>query len=148
MEEKEKQQEQEKQQEKQKDDTTIDTLLAKLDELQKNTVSKDEYKKVIEENKKLIEAITTNRPNKEEGHEKTREDKVKECVERYNSLGTKDFYEQFDILVSNYDTMKELGMDTSIVDEDTVEALRKIFEDSKGDHRLFESLLDTKVIRK
>ena len=115
---------------------TVDELLKTIRELQANSVSKEEYEKAQEDNRKLVKELTENRRvvRQEDSEEPTKEDILNRCKERTKKLDkTNSSYEKVSILIDNYDDMKTLGMDTKIVDEKVVEGLRAIREESKGD---------------
>jgi predicted membrane chloride channel (bestrophin family) len=99
---------------------TVDELLKTIRELQANSVSKEEYEKAQEDNRKLVKELTENRRvvRQEDSEEPTKEDILNRCKERTKKLDkTNSSYEKVSILIDNYDDMKTLGMDTKIVDE-------------------------------
>ena len=127
---------------------TVDELLKTIRELQANSVSKDEYEKAQEDNRKLVKELAENRRvvRPEDSKEPTREDIVNRCKERTKKLDkTNSSYEKVSILIDNYDDMKTLGMDTKIVDEKVVEGLRAIREESKGDLKVFSALMNARI---
>ena len=127
---------------------TVDELLKTIRELQANSVSKEEYEKAQEDNRKLVKELTENRRvvRQEDSEEPTKEDILNRCKERTKKLDkTNSSYEKVSILIDNYDDMKTLGMDTKIVDEKVVEGLRAIREESKGDPKVFSALMNARI---
>ena len=127
---------------------TVDELLKTIRELQANSVSKEEYEKAQEDNRKLVKELTENRRvvRQEDSEEPTKEDILNRCKERTKKLDkANSSYEKVSILIDNYDDMKTLGMDTKIVDEKVVEGLRAIREESKGDPKVFSALMNARI---
>lgn len=127
---------------------TVDELLKTIRELQANSVSKEEYEKAQEDNRKLVKELTENRRvvKQEDSEEPTKEDILNRCKERTKKLDkTNSSYEKVSILIDNYDDMKTLGMDTKIVDEKVVEGLRAIREESEGDPKVFSALMNARI---
>lgn len=127
---------------------TVDELLKTIRELQANSVSKEEYEKAQEDNRKLVKELTENRrvAKQEDSKEPTKEDILNRCKERSKKLDkSNSSYEKVSILIDNYDDMKTLGMDTKIVDEKVVEGLRAIREESEGDPKVFSALMNARI---
>lgn len=134
--------------EKDNPNPTVDELLKTIRELQTNSVSKEEYEKAQEDNRKLVKELAENRRVVQPGDSKepTREDIVNRCKERTKKLDkTNSSYEKVSILIDNYDDMKMLGMDTKIVDEKVVEGLRAIRQESNGDPKVFSALMNARI---
>lgn len=126
---------------------TVEVLLEEINDLKLKTVSKEEYNKLLEDNKKLVKEVTENRPMviPNENKEPTRADIIQKCQERTNTLDKKDTLGKVTSLVQNYDDMVKLGMDVSQVDKQVVAGLKSMIEESKGDTAVFESLMNSRI---
>ena len=126
---------------------TVEVLLEEINDLKLKTVRKEEYNKLLDDNKKLVKEVTENRPSiiPEENKEPTRADIIKRCQERTNTLDQKDTLGKVASLIKNYDDMVKLGMDVSQVDKQVVAGLKSMIEESKGDTAVFESLMNSRI---
>jgi hypothetical protein len=128
-------------------DPTVEELLKQLQELQLNTVPKEEYEKQLESNKKLVEQITKHRPapDGKDKKEPTHADIVDRIKERTANLLDGTSYDAIKSLIENYQDMKTLGLDVSNVDENVVFQLEEIVKEAKGDPILFNALMEQRV---
>lgn len=129
-------------------DQTVQDLLKKVKEIQENSVPKEEFNKIVESNKLLIEDITNNRraPIVDETKKVTKADIIKRCEERTSRLGTSsNSYDEVTILVENYRDMQEVGMDVGVVDEKIVSNLEYLLKESKGDKEMFKALMESRI---
>lgn len=129
-------------------DQTVQDLLKKVKEIQENSVPKEEFNKIVESNKLLIEDITNNRraPAVDEPKKVTKADIIKRCEERTSRLGTtSNSYDEVTILVENYRDMQEIGMDVGGVDEKIVSNLEYLLKESKGDKEMFKALMESRI---
>lgn len=124
--------------------STVEQLLAKIEELQLNSVPKDKYEKILEDNKKLVDKITNERPAPK-GTEATPQDILKRMQERSKNIANGGSHEAIKILVENHRDMQRLGMDTSNVDEDTVSFLEGLLKEANGDSKMFQALMESRV---
>ena len=125
---------------------TVDGLLEEMNNLKVNTVSKEEYLRVLEDNKKLIKDVANNRPVVNEAPKTvTREDIVKRCEERTKRLGDGTSLDSIKSLTENYRDMVTLGMDVSAVDEEVVVALEDLVNKASGDPVHFKALMETHI---
>lgn len=126
--------------------TTTDALLEQIAQLQLNTVDKKKYEEALEDNKKLIKEITTNRAviTPEEKVD-TRQAVLDRCAERTELIGTGSSYVSIKALTENYRDMEKLGMDVSYVDANVVNALENMLEESKGDEHYFNALMESRI---
>jgi len=127
-------------------DPTVEELLLQMEALKKTMVPKEDLDKALENNKKLVTQITTERPAPKATVEVTPQDIVKRIEGRVEKLPhAKSSHETMVILTENYRDMQKLGMDVSNVDENVVAAIEKIIADSNGDPILFKSHMENKV---
>ena len=129
-------------------DQTVQDLLKKVKEIQENSVPKEEFNKIVESNKLLIEDITNNRraPIVDETKKVTKADIIKRCEERTSRLGsTSNSYDEVTILVENFRDMQEVGMDVGVVDEKIVSNLEYLLKESKGDKEMFKALMESRI---
>jgi hypothetical protein len=124
---------------------TVDGLLEEMNNLKINTVSKEEYERLLADNAKLIKDVATNRPVIETPKEVTREDIIKRCEARTQNLGSGTSLDSIKALTENYRDMVKLGMDVSSVDEDVVSQLEGLVEKSGGDSVHFKALMETHI---
>jgi len=132
----------------QTEDPTVEMLLTQIDELKRTLVPKEEYEKILDSNKKLVNQITNERTVVKETQVKvdTPQDTIKRIEDRVQKLpNANSSYESIKILTENYRDMEKMGMDVSLVDGNVVAALEKMLEDSKGDPTVFKSLMESNV---
>lgn len=129
-----------------KPETTVEMLLGEIETLKENTISKEEYNKVIEDNKKLTASIVNYRPKvKDEEKKETVEDVIKRCEARTNSIGEGNSYQSVKALVENHRDMQTIGLSVDGVDENVVTYLEGLLEESKGDASVFSALMDSRI---
>ncbi len=124
-----------------------DELINEVRKLKDEMVSKDDYVKLMNENKALVKELTNNRTvvEKSETKEVTSEDIIKRCQERTNSLTGDNSYDAVKALVDNFDDMNTLGMDTSNIDANIVEGLKELIVKADGDKEYFKALLEKSI---
>lgn len=131
-----------------KKDPTVEELLKQINEIKTTSVSKEEYDKVIADNKKLINEVTTNRVVVEPKENKpSREEIINRCKQRTNGLQEMSSMLQIESLCANYRDMQQLGMETLGVDENDVKGLEEMLKEAKGDEKMFKSLLETRIVK-
>lgn len=145
----------------QEQSTSLETALNEIDNLKQNSVSKEDYNKLKEENDLLVKRMANERPVvvEQKPIEPTEEDRFKKLKENANEIskGNLTGYEYAKLLVENDDIMNELGIDTyGTGDEDsqrkrtrndtTVKVLKESLEECKGDAKLFNNILESKLI--
>lgn len=129
-------------------DPTVEELLKQLNEIKMKTVSKEVYDKVIDDNKKLINEVATNRVVVEPKDDKpSKAEIIKRCKQRTNGLQEMNSMLQIESLCANYRDMQQLGMETLGVDENDVKGLETILQEAKGDEKMFKSLLETRIVK-
>lgn len=129
-------------------DPTVEMLLTQIDELKRSLVPKEDYEKILDSNKKLVNQLTNERTVIKETPVKvdTPQDVIKRIEDKVEKLpNAKSSYESIKILTENYRDMEKLGMDVSLVDGNVVAALEKFLEDSNGDPTVFKSLMESNV---
>ena len=84
---------------------TLDAALKQIELMKTNTVSKEEFDKILDNNKKLIEQIAHDNKqiDTEQKPAKTNEQIIKECTDRYMSLSKGTSYDKVKALCDNYD---------------------------------------------
>lgn len=125
--------------------TTTDALLEQIAQLQLNTVDKKKYEEALEDNKKLIKEITTNRAVITPEKVDTKQQVLDRCTKRTELIGTGSSYVSVKALTENYRDMEKLGMDVSYVDANVVNALENMLEESKGDEHYFNALMESRI---
>lgn len=131
-----------------KKDPTVEELLKQLNEINMKSVSKEDYNKVLEDNKKLIKEVATNRVVVEPKENKpSKEEIIKRCKQRTNGLQEMNSMLQIESLCANYRDMQQLGMETLGVDENDVKGLEDMLQEAKGDEKMFKSLLETRIVK-
>ncbi len=131
---------------KEENDSTVEELLKKINEIKSNSVSKEDYERMENNNKKLIEEIASNRTIvNEKPKEKTREEILSECERRTAQIGKGNSLQDITNLCENYRAMKELKMATGAVDEEIVQALEKMVKEANGDEIAFKVLLENRI---
>lgn len=131
-----------------KKDPTVEELLKQLNEIKTKSVSKEVYDKAIDDNKKLINEVATNRVVvKPKDNKPSREEIIKRCKQRTNGLQEMNSMLQIESLCANYRDMQQLGMETLEVDENDVKGLEEMLQEAKGDEKMFKSLLETRIVK-
>ena len=131
-----------------KKDPTVEELLKQLNEIKTNSVSKEVYDKVLDDNKKLVKEVANNRVVIEPKDNKpSKEEIINRCKQRTNGLQEMNSMLQIESLCANYRDMQQLGMETPGVDENDVKGLEEILQEANGDEKMFKSLLETRIVK-
>lgn len=127
-------------------EVTVDALLSEISKMKLNTVSKEEYEKIKADNAKLAKEVTTSRQViVEENKEVTKDEIIKRCEERTETIGDGSSYTNIKALCENYRDMEKIGMDVSYIDSNVVEELEEMVKDCKGDENHFKALMESKI---
>ena len=130
-------------------------LLNEVEELRKNSVSKEQYQKLVEKNKMLMKRIVEGGGQEEKANEPVDLQKIREEIfgDNVETLSNREFWEK--VLTLRHERLKEgvdiflpKGSRTRYTREDyesankVDEIISQMLEDSKGDPRLFNSMFN------
>lgn len=132
---------------KETEDVTLETALKQIEEMKAKTVSKEQFDKVLENNKILIEQIA--KDNKIVDNvvksDRSQEEIIKDCTNRFIGLSKGTSYDKVKALCDNYDDMIKLGLKVDNVDPEVVEKLKDMIAKSDGNPATFKELCATMI---
>ena len=150
-----------------KPETDVDKFIKDVDDLKKNTVSKEEYEKIVAENDKLRKAYIEKNPistGEEKQVEPTKEEIQKEyeeaCIDMLNTNPRSNLdiakaslrHRDASIAAGKGDPYLPRGSKIQVTDDDIAKAdnlakvMKECIEESDGDEGVFTAKINSKLI--